>query len=205
MSNRPFRYLALGDSYTIGEGIPPEQRWPAQLVEGLREDDCAIDDPLIIAVTGWTTDELLEGIKKAEPEGEFDLVSLLIGVNNQYRGRDVNNYREELKQLLQIAVGKAGGNAKRLLVISISDWSVTPFAKGRDLVKIANEIDQFNAVKREEVERIGAHFIDVTAISRRDKNHLAADQLHPSGEMHTSWANRMMPAVLQILHGDGIS
>ena len=127
-------FLALGDSYTIGEGVPPEQRWPVQLAQSLRADGVPLDDPRIIATTGWTTDELGTAMDSAEPIGTHDVVSLLIGVNNQYRGRSVENYRGEFDTLLQRAIALAHGRADRVVVLAIPDWGVTPFAaaQGRD-------------------------------------------------------------------------
>ena len=132
-------YLALGDSYTIGEGVPDADRWPVQLATALRAEGIDLADPRIIATTGWTTDELASAIDVAEPVGRYDFVSLLIGVNNQYRGRSVAEYRGEFTALLKRAIGFAGGRPERVLVLSIPDWGVTPFAaaqiaqqRGRD-------------------------------------------------------------------------
>src|SRR6266581_6886004 len=134
------RYLALGDSYTIGEKVAPEDRWPAQLAALLRQDGLAVADPVIIARPGWTTDDLLAGIERVASSGRFDLVSLLIGVNDQYRGGDVEEYRARFRALLERAVSFAGGDAGRVLVVSIPDWGTTPFARGRDRARIAFEI-----------------------------------------------------------------
>ena len=179
------RYLALGDSYTIGESVAEADRWPNQLARKLN-----IPQPVIIAKTGWTTDELNAAIDKADPHGPYDLVTLLIGVNNQYRGRDAEQYRREFAALLQRAIGFAGGNPRRVVVVSIPDWGVTPFAEGRDRAKIGREIDQFNAINREESARANAHWVDVTAISRRvatDRELVADDGLHPSAKMYAAW------------------
>jgi lysophospholipase L1-like esterase len=193
------RFLALGDSYTIGESVSPAERWPVQLGALLRAEGIDIGDPTIIAVTGWTTDELRAGIDRADPRGPFDLVSLLIGVNNQYRGRSRDEYREQFAALLQRAIGFAGGNARRVLVLSIPDWGATPFAARleRDPAAVAAELDAFNAVNRAEAERLGAHYIDVTPISReaaRDPSLIADDGLHPSGKMYAEWARLALPA-----------
>src|SRR6267378_4763448 len=131
------RYLALGDSYTIGERVEPGERWPAQLASLLRHEGLAALEPEIIARTGWTTDELMADIERAAPEGRFDLVSLLIGVNDQYRGRDAEEYRGPFRTLLERAVAFAGGEAGRVVVVSIPDWGATPFARGRDRARIA--------------------------------------------------------------------
>lgn len=193
------RYLALGDSYTIGEGVAEDGRWPVQLAHTLRSEGIALDDPRIIATTGWTTDELSSAIDEAEPLGSFGFVSLLIGVNNQYRGRSVAEYRNEFSALLDRAIGFAGGRPDRVLVLSIPDWGVTPFAiqSGRDRDLIASELDAYNAVAREGCEALGVAFIDITPISRErggGTNMLADDGLHPSATMYAEWAALALPA-----------
>jgi len=185
------RFLALGDSYTIGESVAPAERWPMQLAALLRAEGMPMDDPLIIATTGWTTDELRAGIDRAAPAGTFDLVSLLIGVNNQYRGRGQDEYRRQFVDLLKRAIEFAGGKPGRVLVLSIPDWGATPFAVGRNRARIAAEIDAFNAINREEAERHGARYVDVTPVSRKaasDASLIAGDGLHPSGKMYAEWA-----------------
>ena len=183
MQKQPARYLALGDSYTIGESVSAEERFPLQLARELK-----IGEPQIIAKTGWTTDELNAAIDAAEPQGPFELVTLLIGVNNQYRGRSADEYRTQFVGLLKRAIGFAGGNAKHVIVVSIPDWGVTPFAEGRDRAKIAREIDQFNAINREEAARAGAKWVDITPVSRRnDPSLVAGDGLHPSGKQYSEW------------------
>jgi lysophospholipase L1-like esterase len=198
------RFLALGDSYTIGEGVASEERWPAQLAALARARGVPLGDPIIIATTGWTTDELAAGIDHASPQGTYDLVSLLIGVNNQYRGRGQEQYRQQFAALLQRAIAFAGGEPARVLVLSIPDWGVTPFAHhaGRSPAAIAAEIDAFNAINRVEAERAGAHYVDVTPVSRQaahDLSLLADDGLHPSGRMYAAWAKLALPVVLRRL------
>jgi lysophospholipase L1-like esterase len=183
--------LALGDSYTIGESVPPEERFPVQVAKTLK-----VAQPQIIAKTGWTTDELAAEIARVKPQGPFNLVTLLIGVNNQYRGRSVDEYRTQFVSLLKQAIGFAGGRPGRVIVVSIPDWGVTPFAKDRDRAKIANEIDAFNAVNREEARRAGARYADITPISRRaakEASLVAPDGLHPSGRMYSEWAGVIVP------------
>jgi lysophospholipase L1-like esterase len=197
------RFLALGDSYTIGEGVTPGERWPAQLAEMLRARGAAIADPEIIATTGWTTDELDAGIDAAAPAGPYALVSLLIGVNNQYRGRPADEYREQLRALLRRAIGFAGGDAARVLVLSIPDWGVTPFAEGRDRAQVAREIDLFNAIARDEARAAGARWIDITPASRRAPSAVVADGLHPSGEQYREWAELALPEALAAMGVDG--
>src|SRR5580704_16030613 len=152
------RYLALGDSYSIGEGVPEAGRWPVQLAVRLRREGIALDDPTIIATTGWTTDELSAAMDATTFAPPYDLVSLLIGVNNQYRGRDASDYRGQFRHLLDRAIALAGMQPARVLVLSIPDWGVTPFAhgSGRDVLKIAQELDVYNAIAREETAHRGA-------------------------------------------------
>jgi len=182
-------FLALGDSYTIGEKVDSASRWPVQLARALRAGGAEVADPLIIAKTGWTTDELGAGIERAGVKGTYSLVSLLIGVNNQYRGRPADEYRVQFRGLLDEAIGFAGGKAARVIVLSIPDWGVMPFAQGRDRAKIGREIDQFNAIAREESQRAGAAWVDITAASRETHDGWSAsDGLHPSGAQYTAWA-----------------
>ena len=200
------RFLALGDSYTIGESVAPEERWPAQLGALLRAEGIDLGDPTLVATTGWTTDELWEGIDRANPQGTFDLVSLLVGVNNQYRGRSRDEYREQFAALLQRAVGFAGGDPARVVVLSIPDWGVTPYAARleRDPAAVGADIDAFNAINRAETGRPGAHYVDVTPFSREaahDPSLLAADGLHPSGRMYAEWALLALPAAREALRG----
>lgn len=198
---RPRRFLALGDSYTIGEGVRDVERWPERLVRLLRERGVPIEDPLIVARTGWTTDELSDGIASARPRGPFDLVTLLIGVNDQFRGRDVSAYVERFDALLRRAIELADGSADRVIVMSIPDWGVTRFAAARDSERIAGEIDAFNVANRSAAQRVGANYVDVTAISRRagaDAGALASDGLHPSGAMHAKWAEEALPTARRI-------
>lgn len=198
------RYLALGDSYTIGERVGEAERWPARIAALLRERRIAVADPEIVARTGWTTDELAAGLDRAAPRGPFDLVSLLIGVNDQYRGRGPEEYRARFRALLQRAAGLAGGDPGRVIVLSIPDWGATPFAAGRDRGRIAAEIDRFNAANLEETEHAGARYVDVTAASRAaagDREAFAPDGLHPSGSQYAAWARLALPAALQALSG----
>ena len=184
------RILALGDSYTIGEAVNAGERWPVQLLHRLRKRGFPVEHPVLVARTGWTTAELEAGIREARPSGVFGLVSLLIGVNNQYRGGDTAQYRKEFRSLLEQAMVFSGGIAANVVVLSIPDWGVTPFAEGHDRREIADAIDAFNLVNREEALRAGAHYVDVTASSRlaaKDTSLLASDGLHPSGRMYELW------------------
>lgn len=196
-----FRYLALGDSYTIGESVDEAERFPNQLAAMIEKESLPVS-VTIIARTGWTTSELWEGIQARTVEPPYDMVSLLIGVNNQYRGYNVNEYREEFKFLLGKAIEYAGGDVKRVIVFSIPDWGVTPFAYGKDTTKIAAEIDAFNQVNLEESQNAGANYVDVTPVSRQavdDKALIASDGLHPSGSMYAQWARLALPIALEIL------
>ncbi len=201
MARQP-RFLALGDSYTIGTSVEAADRWPVQLAALLRERGIAVADPQIIATDGWTTGDLRAGVESAAPAGPYDLVSLLIGVNDQYRGLDVDAYRAEFRWLLRLAVSLAGGDPTRVIVLSIPDWSVTPFAEGRDRERIAGQIRQFNEVNRAETASAGARYVDVMPSSRRAATLpglIAADGLHPSGEMYTEWAALALPAAAAAL------
>ena len=197
-------YLALGDSYTIGEGVAPDGRWPVQLARALREEGLPLADPRIIATTGWTTDELSAAIDAVEPLGAFDFVSLLIGVNNQYRGRSVDAYRDEFDALLARATGFANGRADRVLVLSIPDWGVTPFAiqSGRDRIRIADELDACNAAARDACAARGIAFVDITPASRAlggAPEMLADDGLHPSAAMYVEWMRLALPAARRLM------
>ncbi len=193
--------LSLGDSYTIGEGVLPDERWPVQLASALREEGLSVAEPRIVARTGWTTGELLSAIDTAGLDLQYDLVSLLIGVNNQYRGLDIEEFRKEFTELLDLAGRFAG---ERVVVLSIPDWGVTPFAGGRERDAIAGEIDAFNRVAAGESERRGITFFDITPISRRAANDtglLADDGLHPSGSMYALWVEKVLPAVIEMVGG----
>lgn len=199
---KKLRYLALGDSYTIGESVDPSMRYPVQIADSLEKRGYTVEDPRIIAVTGWTTSDLKAGIAAANPQGPYDLVSLLIGVNNQYRGMDISIYRKEFSELIDQSILLAGNDTARVIVFSIPDWGVTPFASGRDREKIAREIDQYNAVNKEITLSRGIVWTDVTGISRlaeTDITLIAGDGLHPSGKMYTEWVRLALPEILKML------
>lgn len=196
------RFLALGDSYTIGEAVPESERWPVLVATELRKQGVKLQDPQIIARTGWTTDELDDAIDAARPQGSFDLVTLLIGVNDQYRARDAEAYRAAFSKLLNRAVGFAGQVASRVIVVSIPDWGVTPFATGRDRTAISTAIERYNAANRDETAKAGAHYVDVTSSSREaagDRSLLTTDGLHPSGKMYENWSRLVAPFATRIL------
>lgn len=192
------RFLALGDSYTIGEGVPAAACWPVQLVLRLRNEGIGVDEPHVVARTGWTTDELSAAMDAERFDQAYALVTLSIGVNNQYRGRDASEYRAQFRALLQRALALAGGDAGHVVVVSIPDWGVTPFAANerRDVQRVARDIDAFNDIARTECAAVGAAWVDVTVISRqsRRRSELAADGLHPSGEQYVRWVEAILPA-----------
>jgi lysophospholipase L1-like esterase len=204
-------YLALGDSYTIGESVGAADRYPQQVVGMLNEADPLLcRDPSIIAVTGWTTGNLLEAISMAEPangsgkpRAVYDMVSLLIGVNNQYQGRSQAEYRDQFTLLLQKSIWLAGNNPAHVLVLSIPDYSVTPFGRTRDTVLIAAQIDSFNRINYSVSMAYKVNYIDVTAESRkaaRDPTLVAEDGLHFSGKEYGNWARLMEPVMKGMLH-----
>ncbi len=203
------RYLALGDSYTIGEGVAPADRWPNELARHLAVEGFsgAADGPEIIARTGWTTDELATAIDEAKPRGPYDLVTLLIGVNDQYRGRSVEAFGTEFHGLLVRAIRFAGGRSGRVLVLSIPDWGVTRFAAAEGRLpseRIAGEIDAYNAVVRRECERAGAAYLDITGMTRSAggaEGELVADGLHPSASQYRRWARAALPLALRAVAG----
>ena len=192
------RFLALGDSYTTGEGVAEEQRWPSQLVALLGQQDIHLTDVQIVAQTAWTADELADAIDQTKPKGPFDVVTLMVGVNDQYRNRPVASFAPEFEQLLARAVGFAGRRPSRVIAISIPDWGATPFAEGRDRARIAREIEAYNERARELAARAGVIWVDVTTETRAmqlDPSLVTADGLHPSGAMYARWAALLAPIV----------
>ncbi|WP_204273575.1 SGNH/GDSL hydrolase family protein [Draconibacterium mangrovi] len=197
-----FYYLALGDSYTIGESVAENQRFPVQLVEQLKADGFEMQPAKIVARTGWTTDELATAIENENLKNSYNLVTLLIGVNNQYRGRSADEYRGEFRNNLQTAIKYAGNKAQNVIVISIPDYGVTPFGKSRNPEQIAKEIDEYNAINFQETQQANARYVEITAISREALNNetlVASDGLHPSGEMYRRWVEKILPEAKKIL------
>ena len=187
-------FLSLGDSYTIGEGVAASGRWPNQLAARL-----GLASPEIVARTGWTTDELAAAMDAHTFQPPYALVTLLIGVNNQYRGRDLANYRAEFTRLLQRAIALTGDKPQHVVVVSIPDWGVTRFgqASGRDVAQIARELDAYNAANAEIAKHVNTHYADVTAISRERgdaADMLVDDGLHPSAAMYSRWLDAIAPA-----------
>jgi lysophospholipase L1-like esterase len=192
------RFLALGDSYTIGEGVASGDNWPHQLVAAIRREGLDIADAQILARTGWTTDELSAAMDAHEFHPPYALVTLSIGVNNQYRGRDVENYRHEFHALLQRAIALAGNDPRRVVVVSIPDWGDTRFGaqSGRDVHAIARELDAYNAANAQISTTLHARYASITARSRADAaapGMLAADGLHPSAAAYRGWLQRILP------------
>lgn len=195
-------YLALGDSYTIGEQVPFAENFPNQTVQLLRKSGFACYAAEIIAKTGWTTDELSNAIDGTVLLEHYDIVSLLVGVNNQYRGRSATEFKVEFEQLLQRAIQFAGNKPYRVFVLGIPDWGVTPFAADRDIKKVAEEIDVFNYICETAAKEFQANFISITASQRADgkkAEYLAPDNLHPSGLEYAKWAAKLHDAILKEL------
>lgn len=178
------KFLALGDSYTIGESVAEAERWPNQLAAKLK-----LTAPRIIATTGWRTDNLKDAIEAANLKPEYDLVSLLIGVNNQYQGKSIEIYEREFEELLQTSIKLAKGKKKNVFVVSIPDYGYTPFGKAKQ-EKISEELDQFNAINKRMAAKYGVKYYNITEISRKgleDAELVAGDGLHPSGKMYAQW------------------
>lgn len=183
------KFLALGDSYTIGEAVDENLRWPVQLINSLRKKGYQADDPKIIATTGWRTDDLKNAILKENPTKDYNLVSLLIGVNNQYQGKSSESYAPEFEELLKMAIEFAGGDKSKVFVVSIPDYGFTPFGKEKKEA-ITKALDEFNSVNKTITEKYGVKYFYITDISRRgfeDPELVASDGLHPSGKMYTEW------------------
>lgn len=199
---KSYTYLALGDSYTIGEQVAGQDNFPAQTVYMLEQGGVHFQSPKIIAKTGWTTDELQADIDKANIRQHYDFVTLLIGVNNQYRGRSVINYASEFEDLLKQAIGFAGNNPSHVIVLSIPDWGATPFGATRDRNQITQEIDEYNATNKQIAEKYKVHYIDITPGTREALNDLSlltTDSLHPSAKEYSRWAKRLAEIISQRL------
>lgn len=194
-------YLALGDSYTIGESVSKKGRWPVQLSDSLLKSKQISADVTIVAKTGWTTAELQHGIDSTELNTSYDLVSLLIGVNNQYRGYDIEIYKTEFRELLEEAIEFAGGEASRVFVVSIPNYGVTPFGlKNED--KIRQELLVYDDIAQSIASEYDIPFVNITPISegaKKDVALIAEDQLHPSDKMYSLWVKEILPTVVQLL------
>lgn len=188
---KEIRYLALGDSYTIGEGLNPEETWPFLIAEGLQARGINCAPPRVIAKTGWTTTELIQGIADAGEGGKYNMVSLLIGVNNQYRGQDIEIYKADLDQLLDFAESRLADKSGILFMLSIPDYGNTPFAAGRDKEKISRELETYNRIAEEKCAERGLIFVNITPFTASPEayNMVVEDKLHPNGTMYKIWAN----------------
>lgn len=197
-----YRYLALGDSYTIGQGVAEDQRFPHQLVEQMRGEGITLQAPDYIAQTGWTTDQLRAAIKARNPVGPYDLVTLLIGVNDQFRGRDTGTYASGFKACLDDAIALAGNRSDQVVVLSIPDYSVTLVGRNWDPARVTREIDLFNAINQRITATYGIAYLDITTSSRRASTNsllVATDGLHPSGLEYRNWALLLLPFVEKIV------
>jgi lysophospholipase L1-like esterase len=187
-------YLALGDSYTIGESVNEDERWPNQLATALSKKGIKVSQPKIIATTGWRTDNLKDAIIKADLKKKYDLVSLLIGVNNQYQGKSADQYAIEFEDLLKTAIHLANGKPQHVFVVSIPDYGYTPFGQAKKEI-ISKEIDEFNRINKSITEKYKVEYYNITDLSRKgleDPSLVAADGLHPSGKMYMMWVNRIL-------------
>lgn len=191
-----FTFLALGDSYTIGESVEVSERWPVQLVDRINAQHDVMDSAVIVARTGWTTDELNTGIDNASLDGPYNFVSLLIGVNNQFRGYPIEDYGPEFEALLDRAIAFSNNQPGRVFVVSIPDYGFTRFGQTRNPEQIAEEIDAYNAINKAIADDKGIAYFDITPISRRgleDPTLVATDNLHPSGKMYEQWVDLIYP------------
>jgi len=197
-----YTLLALGDSYTIGQSVATEERWPNQLAQQLRTSKHKLQEPVILARTGWTTTNLIQALESPSLNPPYDVVTLLIGVNDQYQGKSLDSYRQGFSYLLHQAIKLANRDSSRVIVLSIPDYSVTPFAKYNNPERIRKELDQFNTLNQQLALAAGVSYVDITPISRlaaTDPSWLAPDELHPSGKMYAEWVKLILPIVEEIL------
>ncbi len=190
----PMKFLALGDSYTIGEAVTHDERWPVQLVSELRKRNIHFANPDIIATTGWRTDELIRAISEQRPPHDYDMVSLLIGVNNLYQGRPIEQYAAEFEELLKTAIELGNANKENVFVLSVPDYGFTPFGKEKQS-DISRDTDLFNEVNRHIALKYGITYFNITGISRnglKTPQLIASDNLHPSGQMYSEWVRIIM-------------
>jgi lysophospholipase L1-like esterase len=195
MSQHIHTLLCLGDSYTIGEQVPLHESFPYQLVQMLRKEGLHFHAPEIVAQTGWTTFELAEHLIHHQLEEHYDFVTLLIGVNNQYRGLEIDDYKDDFEFLLNKALHYTKNDSSKVCVLSVPDWGVTPFAKGKNAAQIASEIDAYNLINKAIADNNACHYIDITSALRlnaKDKELLAKDGLHYSGKAHGEWAKQLV-------------
>ncbi len=199
-------YLAMGDSYTIGEGVSPAERWPGQLAAAVRASGFPLGDPVYVAQTGWTAADLQAAITDRDLSPPFSLVTLQIGVNDQYQGLSLDEFKRTAQDLLIQAIELAGGRQASVLAVSIPDWSVTPFAKGRPRMRLQQEIAAYNLVYRSQAQELEIGHVDITPLSQeagQDPALLTEDMLHPSGLMYRKWVKRVLPYALTALAPSG--
>lgn len=202
MNTPPRRFLTLGDSYTIGVGVPKRKSWPFQLSNRIQKQGISILDPVVIAEQGWTSLTLIQALQQRSPSGTFDLVSLQIGVNDQYDGINPDIYQDNFQSLLDQTIQFAGGSAQNVVVLSIPDWSVTLFAEESSRDEIREEINHFNLVNKTETIDKGVLYLDITPLSREATHNpefVAEDGLHPSEAMYCAWVDLILPAILAVL------
>lgn len=195
---KSIRYLALGDSYTIGESVSEAERWPNQLAEALKKKGYDINKPRIIATTGWRTDNLKNAMNIAQLKPEYDMVSLLIGVNNQYQHKPIVQFAKEFEGLLHDAIQLAGGKKENVFVVSIPDYGFTPYGKSKQ-AEISKELDAFNDISKKITDQLKIKYINITDISRQGLDQpdlVAGDGLHPSGKMYGLWVERILELLL---------
>ena len=195
------KFLALGDSYTIGQSVEINKRWPVQFLKELKTSTSAIDTLQIIAQTGWRVDQLNEAMNNSDLEAPYGLVSLLIGVNNQYQGQKANSFKPEFIEILERSLKLVDNRKERLFVVSIPDWGASPYGATLNRTQISKEIDEFNSVLKEESEKRGVRYFNITTISRRaltDNSLIAIDRLHPSGKMYKLWVDKIIPVISKI-------
>ena len=195
------KFLALGDSYTIGQSVEVNERWPVQFLKELKATTNVIDTLQIIAQTGWRVDQLKEAMNSSDLEPPYGIVSLLIGVNNQYQGQNANDFRPEFIEMLEKSLKLVNNRKERFFVISIPDWGASPYGFGFDRAKVSKEINEFNSVVKEESEKRGLRYFNITTISRRaliDRTLIASDGLHPSGKMYKLWVDKIIPIISKI-------
>ena len=195
------KFLALGDSYTIGQSVEINERWPVQFLKELKTSTSAIDTLQIIAQTGWRVDQLNEAMNNSDLEAPYGLVSLLIGVNNQYQGQKANSFKPEFIEILERSLKLVDNRKERLFVVSIPDWGASPYGATLNRTQISKEIDEFNSVLKEESEKRGIRYFNITTISRRaltDNSLIASDRLHPSGKMYKLWVDKIIPVISKI-------
>lgn len=202
MTKHYFTVLTLGDSYTIGESVALHESFPYQMVQALRNDGLHFHAPEIIAKTGWTSFELAEHLLHTKLNEQYDFVTLLVGVNNQYRGASVKEFGEDFNFLLRKAIHLSGEKPDHVMVLSIPDWGITPFAKEKNSDKISHEIDAFNKICESAAKELQTHYINITEDTRKakgDESLLASDGLHYSEKAHAVWAEKVADVIKQLI------